>query len=83
MESRDNDRVRERVRAAYTKVALGADGCAVGCCGNQSSGSLALGYTSEDRASVPEGADLGLGCGNPQAIAQPAWVLMHTVVRSL
>jgi SAM-dependent methyltransferase len=28
-----------------------------------------MGYTEEDRESVPEGADLGLGCGNPQAIA--------------
>jgi len=69
MESRDNDRVRERVRTAYAKVARGADGCGVGCCGNQGSGSLAMGYTREDRESVPEGADLGLGCGNPQAIA--------------
>jgi arsenite methyltransferase len=69
MESSDNDRVREQVRTAYAKVARGADGCAVGCCGNQGSGSLAMGYTEEDRESVPEGADLGLGCGNPQAIA--------------
>jgi ubiquinone/menaquinone biosynthesis C-methylase UbiE len=28
-----------------------------------------MGYTQEDRESVPDGADLGLGCGNPQAIA--------------
>jgi ubiquinone/menaquinone biosynthesis C-methylase UbiE len=28
-----------------------------------------MGYTQEDIASVPSGADLGLGCGNPQAIA--------------
>jgi len=41
----------------------------VGCCGTEGSGSLALGYTPEDLASVPAGADLGLGCGNPQAIA--------------
>jgi arsenite methyltransferase len=69
MESQDNDRIRERVRTAYAKVARGADGCGVGCCGNQGSGSLAMGYTQEDRESVPDGADLGLGCGNPQAIA--------------
>jgi arsenite methyltransferase len=69
MEARDNDQIREQVRTAYAKVARGADGCAVGCCGNQGTGSLAMGYTPEDRDSVPEGADLGLGCGNPQAIA--------------
>jgi arsenite methyltransferase len=69
MESPDNDRVREQVRTAYAQVARGADGCGVGCCGNQGRGSLAMGYTQEDRESVPEGVDLGLGCGNPQAIA--------------
>jgi arsenite methyltransferase len=69
MESSKNDRVREQVRTAYAKVARGADGCGVGCCGKQGNGSLAMGYTQEDRASVPDGADLGLGCGNPQAIA--------------
>ena len=31
--------------------------------------SLKLGYTEEELAAVPEGANLGLGCGNPQAIA--------------
>ncbi len=31
--------------------------------------SLKLGYSEEDLAAVPEGANLGLGCGNPQAIA--------------
>jgi SAM-dependent methyltransferase len=69
METRDNDRVREQVRTAYAKVARGGGGCSVGCCGNPGSGSLAMGYTQDDRESVPEGADLGLGCGNPQAIA--------------
>src|SRR5678810_926864 len=69
MESRENDQVRTQVRSAYARVAKGADGCSVGCCGTQDSGSLAMGYTKEELASVPEGADLGLGCGNPQAIA--------------
>lgn len=69
METRDNDRVRERVRTAYAEVARGAGGCSVGCCGNEGGGSLALGYSEEELTSVPRGADLGLGCGNPQAIA--------------
>jgi arsenite methyltransferase len=69
MEARDEDRIREQVRAAYGEIAKGKDGCAVGCCGTQNGGSLALGYTQGDVESVPEGADLGLGCGNPQAIA--------------
>jgi arsenite methyltransferase len=69
METQDNDQVRGQVRAAYAKVAKGADGCSVGCCGTKGGGSLAMGYTVEDLARVPEGSDLGLGCGNPQAIA--------------
>jgi SAM-dependent methyltransferase len=69
METEGNDQVRTQVRTAYAKVAQGADGCSVGCCGTKGSGSLAMGYTEAEQASVPEGADLGLGCGNPQAIA--------------
>jgi len=69
MKIQDDDHVRSQVRTAYANVARGADGCSVGCCGTQGSGSLAMGYTEADLASVPEGADLGLGCGNPQAIA--------------
>ena len=47
----------------------GAGGCAVGCCGPSADASLALGYSPEELAAAPEGANLGLGCGNPQAIA--------------
>ena len=69
METREHDQIRSQVRAAYANVARGADGCSVGCCGTQGAGSLALGYTEDDLSSVPEGSNLGLGCGNPQAIA--------------
>ncbi|MDQ2645468.1 MAG: arsenite methyltransferase [Myxococcota bacterium] len=69
MNIQDNDQVRAQVRSAYAQVARGQDGCGVGCCGTQGSGSLELGYSADELASVPEGADLGLGCGNPQAIA--------------
>ena len=67
----DQDNVREAVRDSYARmVTLGSS-----CCGgslDRKTGhdeSLKLGYTEEDLASVPEGANLGLGCGNPQAIA--------------
>ncbi len=69
METRSNDDIKTQVRTAYGKVAQGASGCGVGCCGTQGAGSLSFGYSKEELASVPEGADLGLGCGNPQAIA--------------
>lgn len=74
MAERSEEEVRSTVREHYGQVAeigVGA-GCAPGCCGASSNGasaSLALGYSSEELASLPEGADLGLGCGNPQAIA--------------
>jgi arsenite methyltransferase len=72
MTDRTNEAVRSAVRDHYGKVARqgGAAGCAPACCGAlDPDASRKLGYTSEDLASVPEGADMGLGCGNPQAIA--------------
>src|SRR3954465_5426901 len=69
METQDNDQIRNQVRTAYAKVANGAGGCSVGCCGTTGTGSMAMGYSADELAAAPEGADLGLGCGNPQAIA--------------
>ena len=40
-----------------------------GCCGADPEKSARMGYAADDLAAVPEGANLGLGCGNPQAIA--------------
>ncbi|MBS2012538.1 MAG: arsenite methyltransferase [Deltaproteobacteria bacterium] len=72
MTDRTKDEVRTAVREQYGAVArsTGAVGCAPSCCGPGASASLALGYSAEDLASVPEGANMGLGCGNPQAIAR-------------
>lgn len=71
MKTQTNDEVRAAVRDQYGAVARaqGATGCAPACCGPGANASLKLGYSSEDLASVPEGANMGLGCGNPQAIA--------------
>ena len=63
------------VRARYVSIAAGAnsDCCAPSCCdasaANTASKSSRMGYSAAELAAVPEGADLGLGCGNPQAIA--------------
>ncbi len=69
--TQSQDEIRASVREHYGKVAesRGKLGCAPGCCGAQPQDSLALGYSTADLAAVPEGADMGLGCGNPQAIA--------------
>lgn len=71
MNEQTKDEVRAAVREQYGNVArtAGAVGCAPSCCGPGASASLALGYSQEDLAAVPEGANMGLGCGNPQAIA--------------
>jgi len=71
MDSSSAEEVRNTVREHYGKVAEtnGAVGCAPGCCGAKPTASATLGYSSDDLASVPDGANLGLGCGNPQAIA--------------
>ena len=70
-ETRQADDVRAAVRAQYGEVAraTGAS-CAPGCCGPKPEASLALGYSADELAAVPEGANMGLGCGNPHAIAQ-------------
>jgi arsenite methyltransferase len=61
--------LRSTVRTAYAKIALeSADAC---CVAGETPGSTALviGYTEEQLAALPEGANLGLGCGNPLALA--------------
>lgn len=71
MSERTSDEIRAEVREHYGQVARApyATGCAPGCCVPTKGTSLALGYSEADLAAVPDGADLGLGCGNPQAIA--------------
>ena len=70
MNEQAKDEVRAAVREEYGSIARGAKGgCGTGCCGPGAGASLGLGYSSEDLASVPDGANMGLGCGNPQAIA--------------
>lgn len=71
MTKHTNEDIRTAVRDQYGRIARGTTGgcCAPGTCGPGAEASLALGYSAEDLASVPEGANMGLGCGNPQAIA--------------
>jgi len=59
--------VREEVRRRYGASASGKSACADDCC--TSTDVMNLGYSAEDAAAAPEAANLGLGCGNPLAIA--------------
>jgi len=63
--------VREAVRQRYAKIARdGSPNSGAGCCGPQPAEiAQRIGYSEEDAASVPEGANLGLGCGAPLAAA--------------
>jgi arsenite methyltransferase len=65
--------VREAVRKTYGDIATretrgGCCGSGASCCGTASA-SPDIGYSDAERASAPAGSDLGLGCGNPQAVA--------------
>src|SRR5665811_2180742 len=77
MSQTTNDDIRAAVRETYSQIALSGSG---GCSGSSESSccapsapvqlaSIQLGYSAQDLVSLPEGADLGLGCGNPGAIA--------------
>jgi arsenite methyltransferase len=74
------DEIRQQVRDSYAQVARASNESS--CCGESSSCcgvsdddainalvSTRLGYSHDDLSRVPEGADMGLGCGNPRAIA--------------
>jgi SAM-dependent methyltransferase len=81
----DEVQIKEMVRARYGGIAAaGETSCCASspsCCGPETTShdkARRMGYTEAELAAVPEGANLGLGCGNPQAIAamQPGEVVV-------
>ena len=71
----ESEQVKAAVRETYGRIATEkrSSGCCgtTGCWGSDAQSTPeALGYSDEEGQSAPEGADLGLGCGNPQAIAE-------------
>ncbi len=75
--TKENEAIRELVREGYAKIAQdtsnGACGSGVSCCGSapQDANKLAskLGYSVAELQALPEGANMGLSCGNPAALA--------------
>lgn len=70
--------IREQVRAGYAAIAVGTGGSCCGptsCCGGSSETDTAtqlaqsIGYGAEELSALPEGANMGLSCGNPVALA--------------
>ncbi len=87
----DAEAVRQKVRAGYSQIAQvgssrrdqgGCCGSTPSSCGSSSIGSEQLaryvGYTAAELAALPEGANMGLSCGNPNALAslQPGEVVL-------
>ncbi len=68
----EREEIRQAVRDKYGSVAQATDtgcGCSISSCCNPGDVSVALGYSPEQLTAAPEGANMGLGCGNPHAIA--------------
>ena len=69
------EEIKKVVREGYAKIAKQDSSCCVpanSCCGSTDLAqdtSKSIGYTEEELKAVPEGANLGLGCGNPVALA--------------
>jgi arsenite methyltransferase len=68
------ENVKKEVRKRYAKVAKTSGSCcasSVSCCSAPTRVQLSkmIGYSEEEMNIVPEGANLGLGCGNPTALA--------------
>ena len=68
--------IRTVVREKYGEIAKGSStcGCGPSCCGGGEGAAGVkiaehIGYTAQDLAEIPSGANLGLGCGNPLAHA--------------
>jgi len=68
--------MRKKVQEKYGQIAVSAGSCCgpanAGCCSTSPSAedlSAGVGYSVKELASIPEGANLGLGCGNPVALA--------------
>ncbi len=68
----EREGIRQAVRDKYGSVAQATNtgcGCSTSSCCSPGDISIALGYSPEQLTVVPEGANMGLGCGNPHVIA--------------
>jgi ubiquinone/menaquinone biosynthesis C-methylase UbiE len=68
----ESNELKAAVRERYGEVARGEATCGslCGCTENAQGLAIAFGYSPDELAILPEGANLGLSCGNPQALAE-------------
>lgn len=70
----EEEKTRKSVREGYAKIAKEGLCCSAStaCCGSSTTNeelSKKMGYTEEELTSIPKGSNMGLGCGNPVALA--------------
>lgn len=66
----DDIEAKKTVREAYGQIAQAGTSCCSSSCGCDVSGlAKLLGYSENELALLPDGANLGLSCGNPTALA--------------
>ena len=69
-----SDDIKKTVKESYARIAQSSGGCGCGSCSCDSNQTVQkqsgqIGYSQEEISQVPAGSNLGLGCGNPIAIA--------------
>jgi SAM-dependent methyltransferase len=71
----EDKQIKKDLREGYARIARQGSSCctpANSCCGSTDLAqniSKSIGYTEKELKAIPEGANLGLGCGNPVALA--------------
>jgi SAM-dependent methyltransferase len=67
----EEEEIRKDVRKGYAKIAKEGLRTATSCCGDSTQDEMSkkIGYTEDDLKSIPQGSNMGLGCGNPVALA--------------
>jgi hypothetical protein len=67
----ESHQIKAAIKEQYAKVAKGEATCGslCGCTDNAEGLAITFGYSAAELATLPEGANLGLSCGNPQAVA--------------
>ena len=88
MKKQDKDKLRRQISKRYSDIAKAgsnACGCSSSCCNSRDSSledlSDKLGYSSEELDSAPVDSNMGLGCGNPQAM--DALLKTHHTIRPI